>query len=134
MLAAYCKYLIALLCGQRCAVVVYAGLVDVKIQEACSLTLRVLGKVGFERRFVKLVEHRVKVVVSLLDGIVLPLAFDADLLVLGLVHTAHDLVNDRLGEEPLGQPLMRHCGHCSFDIRIAEIFYKRNVGVDQKEI
>ena len=134
MLAADSKHLIALRCHYRRALVIYAGLVYVQLHEVCSLALGMLGKVAFERGFVYLVEHCIEVVVCFFNGVVLPLAFDADLLILGGVHAVHDLVDDRLREEPLGQPLMRHRGHSRLDICITKVFYKRNVRVDNKEI
>ena len=100
--------MITLLCHYRCTVVIYTGLVDTKLHEVCPLALGMLGKVAFERGFVYLVEHRIEVVVCFFDGVFLPLAFDADLLILGVMHTVDHLVNDGLGEKPFCQPLMGH--------------------------
>ena len=53
-----------------------------------------LTQIAFKRGPVELVEHGVKVIFRLFERIFLPLAFYADLLILGSVHTSHYLIDN----------------------------------------
>ena len=89
-----------------------------------------LTQIAFKRGPVELVEHGVKVIFRLFERIFLPLAFYADLLILGSVHTSHYLIDNGVGEKPFCKPLMCHRGHCGFYVSVTKILDKRYVGVN----
>ena len=83
---------------------------------------------------IDLVKKLVEAVVVFFLDIVLPFALDALLPLRCAVYPVHHIGDHIVREEHLGEPMMAHGLHCSFDIRITKIFDKRNVCVHDKGV